>query len=662
MQPAWFTERQLRWAWLSWEPLMMFRRVGRQSAIMESNAHWSEDWYRRLHSEEYIRKLAEAGFNCVTTHFHKGFGMAAEAEEMEMTRRLIELCHRYGIRVLTYCQSVSIMPETFFAEVPEAESWLQKDENGNIRTYGDQYWRVFACPSHDGFVAYIKKVVEKAVNWAKTDGINLDNTNFCACQCDACQEKFRTFLKRRYPDGDRERFGIPNLDHVRVAVRGSTRDPIYQESIRFRCEAMTKFIRDIREYVRQLNPEVVVAANVTVGSPVNFYDVYGNDYSNAPRAADLVYAENGDLPTVEDGVLITQIRYYKLGQTTGAVIIPSNWLLEKGDTCVCRMPQRPEEVKLDMAEAAAYNRRLVGATWSGRADDMGRRAFYERPSIYRTVKAYHTFFKQNESLYVGATSLANIATFRNFSSLAFNYDEVYACIVGYEQVLIQNQVPFEVLFTEDFDRLDEFDVLVLPNILCMSDEEITCVRAFVKSGKALVATGETSLYDENYRQRRDYGLAYLFGTSYDRYADKKQVVRNGRVIFTPATPEKVDCNRLNYQTRAPLPARESDLVGYVRDVSPAEFPLEVTATPFVTTEICKAEGRVVVHLINHKNQESVRDVEVALSPAINVGSSAELLSADDGTRKSLDVQQDGNGRAVVRVPKLETYSLVVLES
>ena len=663
LQPEWLREGQLRWAWLSWEPLMMFRRHGGKFETMEANAHWSADWFRRIHSEEYVKKLAEAGFNCVTTHFHKGFGMAAEAEEMEMTRQLIELCHRYGIRVLTYVQSMSVMYETFFAEVPEAESWLQKDENGNPRLYGSQYWRVFPCLCSDGYVAYIKKVVQKAITWAKADGIHLDNTGFMPCRCDACQAKFRRYLDEHHPHPDQARFGIPNLDHVRVAVRGSTRDPVYQESLRFRCDVLTDFIRDMRDYVRQLNPQVALSANVTVVSPLNFYDVYGVDYSNSTRAADIVLAENGDFPAVDDDVLITQIRYYKTGNATGAVIVPSNWRLTSGDECEIRVPEGPDEVKLDLAEAAAYGRRCVGATWAARATEMGRSTFYEREDVLQTVKTYNSFFREHESLYVGAVSLANVATFRNFPSLAFNYDDVYACIVGYEQALIQNHVPFEVLFTEDLDDISRFDVLVLPNILCMSDAEIACIRAFVASGKGVVATGETSLFDENYRQWRDYGLAGLFGTSYDRCGDKDQVFRKGRVLFTPGTPEKVCCSRNKYQTRAPLPTEHAQLVAYVKEVSPVELPMETDAGPFVTTEICRAGNALVIHLINHDNSRPVSNVRISLSPRLTVRPTARLFSVDaGGGETSLDVSRDEQGRAVMRVPKLETYSLVVFEA
>jgi len=638
---------------------MMFRRVGYQFEAMEANAHWSEDWFRHLHSEDYISKLAGAGFNCVTTHFHKGFGMEAEAGEMEMARQLIELCHRYGIRVFTYVQSLSIMYETFLAEVPSAESWLQKDRDGKVPTYGDQYWRVLPCLSNDDYVGYVREVVEKAIKWANADGIQLDNTGVTACQCECCQRKFRQYLEEHHPEPDRERFGIPNLDLARIAVCGGTRDPIYQESIRFRCDVLTQFIRDTRRYVRDLNPEAAVVANVTIGSPLNFYEVYGVDYSNSARAADVIIAENGDFPTVEDEVLITQIRYYKAGHATGAIVIPSNWLLEKGDTCVLRMPQHVEEVKLDLAEAAAYGRRCVGATWAGRATEMGQSTFYEREDVFEAVRSYNAFFRKNESLYVDAESLANVATFRNFSSLAFNYDAVYASLAGFEQTLIQNQVPFEVLFTGDLDRLCRFDVVILPNILCMSDDEIERIRAFVASGGGLVATGETSLFDENHRQRRDYGLADVFGASYHRYADTERILRKGRVVFAPGAPERVDCNRFNYQTRAPLPDDHEALVGYVRDTSHAEFPIEVNADRFVTTEICQAGSNVVVHLINHRNSRTVKNVLIRLAARLQVEPRAQELSVDAGTRIPLDAQRDDGGHMGVTVPELQTYSVVL---
>jgi hypothetical protein len=45
----------------------------------------------------------------------------------------------------------------------------------------------------------------------------------------------------------------------------------------------------------------------------------------------------------------------------------------------------------------------------------------------------------------------------------------------------------------------------------MSDDQVASVKQFVKNGGGLIATGETSLFNELGDQRKDYGLADLFG-------------------------------------------------------------------------------------------------------------------------------------------------------
>jgi len=54
-------------------------------------------------------------------------------------------------------------------------------------------------------------------------------------------------------------------------------------------------------------------------------------------------------------------------------------------------------------------------------------------------------------------------------------------------------------------------VLVLPNLAAMSEAQCAAVRRFVEEGGGLVATGETSLYDEEGRRRADFALADLLG-------------------------------------------------------------------------------------------------------------------------------------------------------
>ena len=60
----------------------------------------------------------------------------------------------------------------------------------------------------------------------------------------------------------------------------------------------------------------------------------------------------------------------------------------------------------------------------------------------------------------------------------------------------------------------QFKTLILPNIAALSDEQCRQLRAFVERGGSLVATYETSLYDEWGARRKDFGLADLFGVSF----------------------------------------------------------------------------------------------------------------------------------------------------
>jgi hypothetical protein len=67
----------------------------------------------------------------------------------------------------------------------------------------------------------------------------------------------------------------------------------------------------------------------------------------------------------------------------------------------------------------------------------------------------------------------------------------------------------------DASHLEAFQTLILPNIAALSTEQCDQLRQFVARGGGIVATRETSLYDEWGVRRKDFGLADLFGAAYD---------------------------------------------------------------------------------------------------------------------------------------------------
>lgn len=83
---------------------------------------------------------------------------------------------------------------------------------------------------------------------------------------------------------------------------------------------------------------------------------------------------------------------------------------------------------------------------------------------------------------------------------------------GVMEALLRRHVPVRVVL-EDSD-LSDVEVLLLPNTACLSDAVCRKIRRFVRNGGVLVATYETSLYDEKGEAREDFGLADVFGVRY----------------------------------------------------------------------------------------------------------------------------------------------------
>ena len=91
--PEWIAAGKLRWVWALWEPIELYARGGYGAGIGDgwATGHWVRDWYERMHSDEILDKLAEAGVNLVSTHFYKGFGLQASLQRLALDHGVREL-------------------------------------------------------------------------------------------------------------------------------------------------------------------------------------------------------------------------------------------------------------------------------------------------------------------------------------------------------------------------------------------------------------------------------------------------------------------------------------------------------------------------------------------------------------------------------------------
>lgn len=88
--------------------------------------------------------------------------------------------------------------------------------------------------------------------------------------------------------------------------------------------------------------------------------------------------------------------------------------------------------------------------------------------------------------------------------------------LGVYRMAMEEHLPL-TLITElelNAESLDKYQVLILPNAACLSTDQVAAIRGFVQRGGGLVATCETSLFDELGQSRGDFALKDVFGTSY----------------------------------------------------------------------------------------------------------------------------------------------------
>jgi hypothetical protein len=93
--------------------------------------------------------------------------------------------------------------------------------------------------------------------------------------------------------------------------------------------------------------------------------------------------------------------------------------------------------------------------------------------------------------------------------------------LGWYQAMVESRIPFEMVHDRmlDADNLKPYRTLILPNIAALSDAQCDQLRAFVRGGGNLIATHQTSLFDELGAPRKNFALADLFGVDWTGKTD-----------------------------------------------------------------------------------------------------------------------------------------------
>ena len=610
----------------------------------ENFNHWQREDYDYQTSEDFIRALAESGISVYHIYCYKGFGFEAEKEHMEEAAKAAAIAHKYGMKVDTYIQWNTMAYETFFVEVPEAKTdlWYQVDVYGKpiLLTYGyQQSFRYRPCFNHDAYMEYYKeKIIRYAVEKIKTDFIHFDNFDYnYPPEADfnpATIAAFRKYLEDKYTASERcERFGFENVSYVLPPMWNDPnpaekmveiRDPVIQEWIDFRCWTFTTRLAECARFVRALNKEVAIEVNPhgLVGS--NRAWEAGINHPDLMQYTNVIWTEDTNNPRWEDGVAIGKFRHYKLGRTTGNFIMTGN--------------HKPQ----DFAENLALNR-TIG--FLGTSIPVGVR------------KKYLDFWLGHKELYTKMKGMEKVAVLRSYPSMAYNIIETQIAVNMAEQALQQRQIPFDIIFDQQQDELENYYVIVLANQESLDEKMIPKIKTFVKNGGGIVATGKTGMYDGWRRLRKNNLIEEMLLETGEGMEVSAFDYGEGRVIYLPELIMPGGEVKLGFESDWMMPENANELVSAVYWAAGRTLPLTVTAPEWVGVSHDTQEKREVIHLFNYHNQSEVNGITLKYDGAIK---KAWAVSPDQDGIINLPITKEGE-RTIVQISSLMVYKIIVLE-
>ena len=542
--------KPLVWAFWGHEPKQFYQRRHSDLWSQLGNGEWIPDWYDRLHTEEAIAKAAAMGVNEIYTHYYKGFGLKMEHDDMMRTAEVVQIAHKYGIKVIGYCTIGTYYYETLEDELPGAIGCAVLDQDGKIvhpSFEGGFVSRNFACYNASLYYdEYYPKLIEFGLKTVKLDGFHFDNGAHLACYCPRCVEGFREYLRQNVPDP--KEYALHSFDHVALPGEYSRNEPLRLHYLKYRRELCARRHRKTFQMVKAINPEAIVLYNCGIGRFTPPGHV-GYDPAFTPPEADQVFIETGSFINYKDGVLTTTAPGFKLGKRVGLSVLNTSWLHNEKSM---RIPETAEEITLFQAESLVFGSDC-GSNWLGRPLKSGKGGMVmdTEPHHSLLTKIFH-YYLDHPELYAETSSCAKVKVLYHPDSRLMDHEVAGSVFKQVCTDLLVRHIPFEVVFPGDEMAADE--TLILPGVVMLSQAE---ADHFKSLPCRVIAVTPAGIYN-------------------DRGAER----------CTPAIPEG--------------------------DINEVKSGFEVSAPCVMLETALTPAGEKVVHLIHYDNGHDAEDVTVTL--------------------------------------------------
>ena len=357
--------------------------------------------------------------------------------------------------------------------------WFVLNRDGQPTEYAGTYQ---ACPNGPWLQDYAERMLREALTAYKPDGVFFNGLGFGQndyagrargnCVCNNCRTKFRAMYGLELPA--QEGFADPNWRQY--------------------LEFQDRVVADLYKRMHALADELIP------GVPI----FRGDDYEYVGRG-ELQRRVRRPAP---------EWQYQSGEQIRGAKARNPGKPFSSTSTAHIDYPWR------QVTETADYQvNRLVQQIANGGKLDlylMGALADQDDQSWLPPVSALFKWEAANSRHYAKTTPIGRVGLYDSEANQRFAAATPWASYRtgssrGAYAALVDSRLPFQFVSGERVvdgaTRLSDFDVIVAPHVLCVSDAEAARLDAFVSSGGLLIASGMTGGFDPAGRPRATVPLA-----------------------------------------------------------------------------------------------------------------------------------------------------------
>jgi Hypothetical glycosyl hydrolase 6/Beta-galactosidase trimerisation domain len=398
---------------------------------------------------------------------------------------LMKSCRALGMNVVARTDAHACHQDVYDVH----PDWIAVDEHGNKRKHPSDpdYWITCALGPYN-FV-FMTRVHEEIMTKYMPDGIFTNRwAGSGMCYCEHCEINFSNFSGMALP-----------RTHDPL-------DPARRQYLVWHQQRLFELWRLWKGRIGRINPHAGYIANAGGGALSEL------DMKTVGELAPTLFADRqgraGLMPPWENGKFGKEYR-----ATMGHKAIVNIFSMGLEDKYRWKdSVQTADEIRLWVMDGVAHGLRpwftkfdakVIDARWMPVVEEIYKwHAANEQylRNVCPLARAGLVYSQQTAAYYGGENAQAKVED----PSL------------GFYQAMVEARIPFEMVHDHllDSEHISQFRTLVLPNIAALSTQQCRQIEEFVKDGGSIVATFETSLYDEWGVRRENFGLSSLLGVSY----------------------------------------------------------------------------------------------------------------------------------------------------